>query len=123
MTRQHIFKKILIEYSRETSYHFSFADVEPPVLNCGKEKIEVYAGPKLTKVSVQWPPVTAVDNSKLSYTVTSDIQSGALFEVGDTPVKFTAVDEQKNVGRCTKIISVIGEYFLRFNLFATPVEN
>ncbi|XP_059171315.1 sushi, von Willebrand factor type A, EGF and pentraxin domain-containing protein 1-like [Physella acuta] len=82
-------------------------DIEPPVLNCGAQKIEVYAGPKLSKVQVQWPPVTAVDNSNFSYPVESDIQSGAFFDIGVTPVTFTAEDKQKNIGRCTKTISVI----------------
>ncbi|XP_059171308.1 sushi, von Willebrand factor type A, EGF and pentraxin domain-containing protein 1-like isoform X2 [Physella acuta] len=82
-------------------------DIAPPVLNCGAQKIEVYAGPKLSNVPVQWPPVTAVDNSNFSYPVESDIQSGAFFDIGVITVTFTAEDKQKNIGRCTKTISVI----------------
>ncbi|XP_059145861.1 sushi, von Willebrand factor type A, EGF and pentraxin domain-containing protein 1-like [Physella acuta] len=80
-------------------------DVEPPTINC-LPNIHVHAGPMLSEVNVSLPLPNTTDNSGADLVISSDLQPGSLFAVGDTPVIYTAIDDANNIGRCVTLVSV-----------------
>ncbi|XP_059154886.1 sushi, von Willebrand factor type A, EGF and pentraxin domain-containing protein 1-like [Physella acuta] len=88
-------------------------DTEPPMIQC-QSKIDVYAGPKLSKPSVYWTTPNATDNSGLVLDLTSDIQPGSLFDIGQTPVTFTAKDATNNIAVCVTAVNVTVKLCLNY---------
>ncbi|XP_059154885.1 sushi, von Willebrand factor type A, EGF and pentraxin domain-containing protein 1-like [Physella acuta] len=81
-------------------------DIEPPTIKC-QAQIDVFAGPKLSKSKVSWTTPNATDNSGVVLDLTSDVQSGSLFDIGQTLVTFTAKDATNNMGICVTAANVI----------------
>ena len=67
--------------------------------------------PGLATAVVSWT-ITVTDNSGISPTVSSDHQSGDTFELGWTPVSYTAVDTSGNKASYSFEIEVIGKLIL-----------
>ena len=55
---------------------------------------------------VSYPPASVTDNSDDAITLQYSIQSGAVFNLGQTPVRVTAVDSSNNRAFCTFMIEL-----------------
>ena len=55
---------------------------------------------------VSYPPASVTDNSDDAITLHYSIQSGAVFNLGQTPVRVTAVDSSNNWAFSTFMIEV-----------------
>ncbi|MFZ4545217.1 MAG: HYR domain-containing protein, partial [Saprospiraceae bacterium] len=64
--------------------------------------------------AVFWNPATASDNCDVVSTVTSDIPSGAFFNLGRTKVTFTAKDNAGNISVDSLIVLVIDKEIPKF---------
>ena len=54
-----------------------------------------------------WIEPSASDNSRI-YTLSSDYESGSLFQLGLTPVTYTAIDPSGNTATATFMINIQG---------------
>ena len=91
---------------------FSFTDVTPPVFVNGCPNILRYADAFGTETHVLYDLPYVEDNSGENLTVVGSPASGSVFNVSDTQVTVTAVDNSGNTAHCTFNVSVIGEYNL-----------
>ena len=78
--------------------------------------------PGLATAVVSWT-VTVSDNSGISPTVFSDHQSGDTFELGLTPVSYTAVDASGNKASYSFEVVVKGLLIYTYFLFKGRFKN
>lgn len=87
------------------SFTITVEDDAAPVISCIAD-ITVSANASCEAV-VTWSDPSATDNC--SAIVSSDIVSGSTFELGSTPVEFTATDPSGNTSTCTINVIVIDD--------------
>jgi gliding motility-associated-like protein len=95
------------DFNNQSSCTFtiSVVDNEPPVLTCPTD-ITVAASQNTCGANVSWDPATALDACDGTLTTASTSQPGDLFQVGTTPVLYTATDGSNNIGECTFNVTV-----------------
>ncbi|XP_038052340.1 uncharacterized protein LOC119725047 [Patiria miniata] len=81
------------------------ADEEDPVIDSCPSDIIQFVSDGQTQLQVSWTTPNASDNSG-NLTLSSSIDPGSRFSIGDTPVTYTAVDPFGNTAVCTFTVSV-----------------
>lgn len=98
-------------------------DLEPPVLTCPDDVI-VQAPPGATEVAVNAPIPTWDDNCEVdpsTLMATTPFNPGNPFPIGQTPMGFSIMDVNGNVGACSYIVEVLPSA-VDFNLSADTAD-
>lgn len=86
-------------------------DTEGPVISDCPSGITLEAEEGQWGASVSWAPPTATDNCSVT-TLASSHEPGHFFNVGSTPVTYTATDEAGNSSACQFLVTVTPPDFL-----------
>jgi gliding motility-associated-like protein len=81
-------------------------NVSPQLFNC-PQNIEVASAPTQCAKEVTWTAPIATDGcGNTSLTLSSDIASGTIFQIGTTTVNYTVTDNQGNTATCSFTVTV-----------------
>ena len=84
-------------------------DDEKPVLIDVPESLSVHTDPGMSTAVVSWQQPSATDNSVEPVTITSNLNSGYMFSIGNTTVTFIATDTSGNEDSAMFTITVTGK--------------